>query len=173
MNGTSADGAAIFKYRGEVMLLAGLVVWCFAFAPYFPILLLVAQLFIGPVALLLLLVSTWQARDRTASTLRQILSLLLFVIALVALYCSSLQTVSMAHRIFPPPRGTVAPTALQWAVTIATWFLSAILWWFWLRNWTAWPKQRCFVWSAAVFGVHFVIAIVFWLILLTDPPRSA
>ncbi len=170
MNGS--DGTAFLGLRGEFFLLAGLVIWCFAFAPYFPILMLAAQLFVGPVALVLLMISAWQSRNRSASVLRIVLSLLLFLIALVALYCSSLQTVGMTHRIFPPPHGTVPPAARDWALTFATWFLSAILWWCWLRSWTNWPKQRCLAWSVAIFGVHIVIAAAFWLILLTDTPRS-
>ena len=72
MNGS--DGKASFAHRGEFFLLAGLLFWCFAFAPYFPILILAAQLFIGPVALLLLVVSAWQTRNRSASVLRTVLS---------------------------------------------------------------------------------------------------
>jgi hypothetical protein len=160
------------KSRGEFFLFAGLLIWCFAFAPYFPILVITAQFVVGPIALVLLLIGVWQARNRSASVLRNVLSLLLFLIALGALYCSSLQTVSMMHRLYPPPHGAVTPVARDWAVTIVAWLYSATIWECWLRSWTDWPKLRCLKWGAVVFVVHIAIAIGFWLILQTDPPRA-
>jgi len=166
------DGTATLKHRGEALLLAGLVAWSFAFAPYFPTLWRTGQFYIGPVALILLLASMWLARDRDTSILHQALSLLLLLVALGAFYCSCLQTVSLAHRIFPPPLGAEEPTFRDWQLTVGAWLLSAVLWVFWLRSWTNWPKQRCYFWGAVVFGVHIATMIGFWLILQTGAPRN-
>jgi hypothetical protein len=173
MNGSASSGRTLLRYRGEKPLLAGLLVWSLAFAPFFPILWLVGQLFVGPVALLLLAFGVWRARNMTASTTRRLMDLALFVIAVVALYCSSLQTMSVANQLFPAPLGTSPPTFNAFALTIALWLVSGILWWIWLRRWTNWPARRRLGWAIAVVCVPILSLIGFWLLLLTDPPRSA
>src|SRR5262245_9287275 len=110
------ERTTLFAHRGEMFLFVGLLLWCLAFAPYYPILLLAAQLLVGPIALILLMIFAWQSLSRSATALRIVLSLLLFLVAIGALYCSSLQTVTMMHRLFPPPHGTVPPTTRDWAL---------------------------------------------------------
>jgi hypothetical protein len=165
-------GTLVFRQRGEILLLAGLLAWCAAFAPYFPMLWQTGQFYIGPVALLLILWSMWRARDVATSIPRRALSLILLLIALGALYCSSLQTVTMAHRIFPPSLGAEVIADKDWALTVATWLVSAVIWVFWLRSWTAWPKARCYAWGAVVFVAHSAVFLGFWAILQTGTPRN-
>jgi hypothetical protein len=166
------DETAAIKHRSEVLLLSGLLVWCAAFAPYFPMLWRTGQFYAGPIALLLILASMWLARNRAASIPRQVLSPLLLLIALGALYCSCLQTVTMAHRIFPPPLGAEKVYDNDWILTVGTWLLSAVLWVVWLRSWTSWPRARCYAWGAVVFGAHALVIGGFWLILQTGTLRD-
>jgi hypothetical protein len=163
----------MFKERGEFLILAGLAVWCAMFAPFFPILWLIAQLLLGPGALALLALGAWQARDRAASRGRLGVGAALLLLGLAALWWTSLQTVNLAFKGFSPPDMSYARLIDAWLRTIASWFVPAILCGLGLRWWTSWSGRRCLAWAAVVLGVHGVELMGFWLVSLTNPPRGA
>jgi hypothetical protein len=154
------------RHSGELSMACGFTSLSFAILMFGFVMLGLLFASFAPLGLVLLLVSFVQARDASATPLRQVMGLWLLLLGIVLFAWGAWETVRFAHQL--AIEGQRGPQFnhdfVDWLIKLGCWLLPSCLIGTGLWFWTAWPAQRRLGWCVAILAAPAAILILYLLL---------